>query len=113
VAGTRTSDGVRFDRICAVLGMPVPVPEYRFALAIGRKWQFDWAWVPQRVALEIEGGTWQIGRHQRRAGFIEDMNKYNTAILDGWVLIRVTPETLTAPETFTMIRRALAIGTGT
>jgi len=88
-------------------GMPLPVCEYRFAaehvgpgkglrvrleLAGLRDWRFDFAWVPERVAVEVEGGTWSRGRHSRGAGFAEDCRKYNAAALMGWFVFRVTAD---------------------
>lgn len=64
--------------------------EFRFAPP--RRWRFDFAWPQQRIALEIEGGTWVGGRHNRGAGYVNDLEKYNTATLLGWRLLRVTPE---------------------
>jgi len=104
-----TADGIAFDKLCRVTGISVPVPEYKFALTHGRQWRFDWAWPQQRVALEVEGGQYQIGRHQRPAGFVEDMQKYNRAALDGWLVLRVIPKQLTSPDTLDMVRAALAM----
>ena len=64
--------------------------ELRFAPP--RRWRFDFAWPQQRIALEIEGGAWVGGRHNRGAGYVNDLEKYNTATLLGWRLLRVTPE---------------------
>jgi very-short-patch-repair endonuclease len=50
----------------------------------------DFAWPSHRIALEIEGGSWNGGRHTRGAGFEQDCEKYNAIALDGWTLIRVT-----------------------
>jgi len=36
-------------------GLPQPHEEYAFAHVIGRDWRFDYAWVPYRLALEVEG----------------------------------------------------------
>jgi len=57
-----------------------------------RMWRFDFASPVARVALEIEGGIWMQGRHNRGAGMIADMHKYNAAVGEGWKLIRVTPQ---------------------
>jgi very-short-patch-repair endonuclease len=53
-----------------------------------RKWRFDAAFPSAKVALEIEGGVWQYGRHNRASGFLKDMEKYNEAAALGWRVIR-------------------------
>ena len=44
------------------------------------------------IAVEIEGGTWQQGRHTRGSGFAKDCEKYNTAAAMGWRVFRFTAE---------------------
>ena len=53
-----------------------------------RKWRFDFAVPRIKLAVEVEGGIWQQGRHTRGAGYQSDLNKYNTAILLNWVVFR-------------------------
>jgi very-short-patch-repair endonuclease len=60
--------------------------EYRFHPT--RKWRFDAAFPSAKVALEIEGGVWNYGRHNRASGFLKDMEKYNEAAMLGWRVIR-------------------------
>jgi very-short-patch-repair endonuclease len=67
-----------------------PHPEHRFAPP--RRWRFDLAFPDHKLAIEIEGGAFTRGRHTRGAGFIKDMEKYNTATLLGWRLLRFTPQ---------------------
>lgn len=57
-----------------------------------RKWRFDLAIPSQRLAFEIEGGAFVRGRHTRGKGFIADMEKYNTAQMQGWRVLRFTPQ---------------------
>ena len=71
-----------------VLGGPELAQEYRFHHR--RKWRFDFAHVPSRIAIEVEGGTWRNGRHNRPAGYRKDAEKYNHATLDGWRVFRFT-----------------------
>jgi len=65
-----------------------PVHEYRFHPV--RKWRFDFAFVGERIAVEVEGATWAGGRHTRGSGFEADCEKYNTAACLGWRVVRVT-----------------------
>lgn len=86
-------------------GLPTPSVEYQFAPP--RRWRFDYAFVPQKLAVEVEGGAWIAGRHTRGAGFIADMEKYNEACARGWRLLRVQPKDLLSEATVELIRRAL------
>ena len=66
--------------------------EYRFHPE--RKWRLDFAWPEVRLAVEVEGGTWQNGRHNRGSGFRKDAEKYNFLALANWRLLRYTPDML-------------------
>lgn len=69
-------------------GGPRLVREHRFAPP--RKWRFDAAHLPSKVAIEIEGGIWSRGRHVRGPGFEADAEKYNAAQAMGWLVFRLT-----------------------
>lgn len=74
----------------SLFSIPEPIEEYKFCE--DRRWRFDYAWVKYHVALEIEGGLWSGGRHNRPVGYQKDMEKYNRAGFDNWVVFRFTPE---------------------
>jgi hypothetical protein len=98
-------DAARFMALLDKLGMARPVQEHRFDGV--RRWRFDYAWPVQKVALEVEGGVWTGGRHTRGAGFVADMEKYNAATVQGWRVLRCTPDTLCAAATLANLRMLL------
>lgn len=57
-----------------------------------RRWRFDFAWINERVALEVEGGIWKgkAGAHTSGKGYTANCEKYNTAVCEGWKVLRVT-----------------------
>ena len=91
----------RFELLWRALGGPDLVKEYRFHQA--RKWRADFAHLPSRTLIEIEGGIWVNGRHNRAAGFAADLEKYLEAALDGWRVVRLGPKELTADHTGRLI----------
>jgi very-short-patch-repair endonuclease len=86
--------------------LPVPSREYTFASP--RRWRFDFAWWQQKIAVEVEGGSWIAGRHTRGKSFEDDCVKYNEAALRGWRVFRVTPGMIEDGRAIQTIRRALA-----
>lgn len=113
--------------------LPRPVAEHRFHE--GRGWSFDRAWPRYKVAVELEGGSHgrqvichncgvvvrsitskgsgrelrSAGYHGHRARFSADVEKYNVAQLDGWLVLRFVHDNVIC-DPFTMveaIRQAL------
>lgn len=65
------------------------VKEFRFDES--RKWRFDFAWPAQKIAVEFEGGIYlQKSGHNTAKHYTKDTEKYNTATVLGWRVIRVT-----------------------
>lgn len=82
-----------FDGTWRLLGYPdVWTPEYRFAPP--RRFRFDRAHPPSRVAVELDGGTWTGGRHTRGAGYERDCVKANLASANGWRVWHLTGDML-------------------
>jgi hypothetical protein len=80
-------------------------PEYKFHPT--RRWRFDYALEPLRIAFEVEGGIWVNGRHNRATGFISDCEKYNEALLLGWRVFRVTHFSNTRVKTNEIIKQLI------
>jgi len=112
-------------------GLPNPEREYRFHST--RKWRVDFAFVQDRVAVELEGGSFgapiicqtckkpvmifrkdgkpvvvrRPGRHQDPVSFEKDIEKYNELALEGWTLIRITKKLINEHKAIELIKRAL------
>jgi len=55
-----------------------------------RQYRFDFAKPDLRIAIEIDGGQWIHGSHQRAQRYESDCDKLNSAALDGWLVLRFT-----------------------
>lgn len=95
-----------FTAICKADLRQECVKEYRFHPV--RKWRFDYALPDHKIALEVEGGVWTGGRHTSSVGFLNDMEKYNTATLMGWRVFRTTPDELCKKKTLDLIKQAIS-----
>ena len=70
--------------------------EYRFHPV--RRWRFDFVILKTaysdpkelKIAVEIEGGIFVQGRHNRGLGMQGDCVKYNAAQVEGWKVLRYT-----------------------
>jgi very-short-patch-repair endonuclease len=70
-------------------GLPSPAREYRFHPR--RRWRFDFAWPRHKIAVEVDGGIYNRGRHVRGSGFERDAEKRNAAVMAGWRVLHFTP----------------------
>lgn len=84
-----------------------PTPEFRFAPP--RRWRFDFAWPEHRVAVEVDGGAWTGGRHVHPQGFARDHEKLNAAVMQGWRVLRFTPQMLDEVDAVSMVRQLLSL----
>lgn len=81
------------------------IKEYKFHET--RKWRFDYAIPKYKIAIEVEGGVWIGGRHTSPKGFLGDIEKYNTATVMGWKVLRTIPDELCSNATLDMIRNII------
>lgn len=84
----------RFHLLWKAARGPALEREYRFWP--GRRWRADFAHPASRTLIEIEGGVWCHGRHTSPKGFMADAEKYLTATLGGWSVLRLTAPMLNA-----------------
>lgn len=81
---------------CRAFCLPPFQRELQFAMELGRKWRFDFAFRKYMMAVEIEGLSVRrlagelvvMGRHASIQGIKDDMEKYNAAVLLGWSVLR-------------------------
>lgn len=86
-------------------GIPEPVLEFKFCPS--RKWRFDFAWPSYKVALEVDGGIWISGGHNRGAQIKKTWEKENAANMDGWHILKCEPKDLCMMGTCIMVKRTL------
>lgn len=91
--------------LCRAHRVTEPIPEYIFAKP--RKWRFDYAWPLQRFALEVDGGVWIQGRHNRGQGAINDQEKLSEAAILGWRVLYAIPDDLRNGVAIDRVLRAL------
>lgn len=82
-----------------------PIRQYEFHPE--RKWLFDFAWKQAKLAVEIHGGTWINGAHNRGGGMANDCDKKREAIALGWRVLEFTDTDLKNP--FECVRLALRV----
>lgn len=82
----------RFELLWRTLDGPKLEPEFRFHPT--RRWRADYAHLESRTLIEVEGGVWVGGRHNRAAGFVADAEKYFEAALGGWRVVRLVDSQL-------------------
>ena len=93
-----------------MLHLPEPAREYRFHPV--RKWRFDLAWPELRVALEVDGGVYVSGAHNRGPHVESDCEKFSEAAALGWRVLRVTPRHVRDGRALVWLRGALEYGGG-
>jgi hypothetical protein len=94
-------------------GIHPPIFEYTFCE--GRKWRFDLAWPHEaclhtcfdgNVAIEVQGGLFTGGRHNRGAAMLKEYEKLNKAACMGWRILYVQPKELCMASTVLLIKEA-------
>lgn len=96
---------VLFKAAAKAHGLYVPTPEFEFCP--DRKWRFDWCWIANGVALEIQGGLFTKGRHTRGAALVNEYEKINEAQIMGYKVLLVTPQQVESGEAFELVKRAV------
>jgi hypothetical protein len=72
-----------------------PTPEREFKFHPVRLWRFDIAWPELKVAVELHGGLWVGGGHNRGVQMQSDYSKINSAQLLGWTVLQFGTDQIT------------------
>lgn len=85
----------------------------QYPYAVGRKFAADFAWPAARLLVEVQGGVWNGKAHGSVEGIVRDIERLNAATLNGWRVLRFTPDDVTRrdrlAETLDVIERALVM----
>ena len=83
-------------------GLPLPARQVRIC---GHR--ADFCWVPQRIVVEIQGGTWTQGAHVRGVQYAKDRLLSNLRQLAGWMVMEFTGDHLNHDEALPLVKAAL------
>lgn len=86
------------------------VREYQFAKP--RKWRADFAFVPLRLLVEVDGGSYNTAmksRHTSPLGFQRDCEKANAANVAGFCCLKFTSKDVTTGRAVRLIVQTVAM----
>lgn len=96
-----------FEAHCKIHLPAQPIREFPFALP--RKFRFDFCWVEERIAVEIQGGTWAKGAHSSGKGLQRDFEKNNLAVLLGWRVYYFDTNAVTSGEAINFMKEKVFV----
>ena len=85
----------------------LPKPETEFIFHPVRRFRFDFAWPEHMLAVEVDGGTWNYGRHNRAEGIHSDSEKFSLAVTMGWRVMRLDKQMVEDASGVRLIEEAL------
>ena len=94
----------------------LPPWECEFEAIPGRKFRFDFAFVPQGLLIEVQGGVWgkrgQGGPAAHSGGMAanRDAEKANLATLRGWRVLQLTVNQIRSGQALRWVQEALDLG---
>lgn len=90
-----------------IAGLPVPIPQ--FMPIPGRKLAFDFGFPDWRLLIEVQGGIWTKGKHGRGSGIIQDQDKLNLAVLNGYFTLQFSVNHIDDGTALRVIQRAFRV----
>jgi len=83
--------------------------EQEYVFAPPRKFRLDLAVVSQKVGIEICGGLWHGHAHSTPLMILRDYEKGNLLTLEGWRVLRYTPEQVRKGEAIEGLKALLVL----
>lgn len=82
--------------------------EYRFAYKdLGREFEWDLAFVDQKIAVEVNGGIWTKGAHGHPITILRNMEKGNWGAALGWRVLAFSTDQVKNGEALNFIEAVL------
>jgi very-short-patch-repair endonuclease len=84
----------------------IPVPERQYKALEKRRFKWDFAWIEQKLLVEIQGGTWvkaQFG-HTSGVGYRRDCFKNDLATAVGWNVMQFTTDMVDYKEALQLLQ---------
>lgn len=91
---------------CRLLGLPEPEPQ--FNAIPNRRFRFDFCFKDEGLLVEIDGGEFIQGAHNRGVRMAKDYEKRNLAVLLGWRVLQFTGKQVKTGEAAGMTKRVLS-----
>lgn len=85
----------------------IPQLEGQYKPFDGRKYAYDFAIPDLKILIDIQGGTWVNGRHNRAQGMNGDCEKNNLAQFDGYSTFIFTGDQVKNGSAIIMLERFL------
>jgi len=92
------------------VGLPEPKTQYRLPEIPDRRFAFDFAWLAERLLVEVNGSTWVANSgHTSGTGIERDCEKAALAVVNGWRVLTVTGLQVKDGRAVQWIERALKV----
>ncbi|MFO1465846.1 MAG: hypothetical protein U1F35_05305 [Steroidobacteraceae bacterium] len=102
---------------CRAFRLPDVAPKWKMVNSAGTRtpkkrelamWEFDFAFLVQKVLVEIDGGIWIQGAHAHPTDITRNMTKQNDAAHAGFITLRFTPAEVKSGHAIAFTQRVLA-----
>jgi hypothetical protein len=88
-------------------GVKIPFDRQVMTDSTGRKWRWDFK--IDDIVIDVQGGTWNGGRHVTGAGYQNDCDKLNSATRDGYRPLHFTTKDVKSGKALRFIEEMLCL----